>query len=412
MVSEHADPTATLGQADAGGQNVHVAALSAALAARGHVLTVYTRWESSSAPAWSRLGAGVIVVRLRAGPLRKLPKDDLLPHMAEFGDRLRTLWRDEPPDIVHAHFWMSGIAALRAVAGLPVPVAQTYHALGTVKKRHQGAADPSPDCRIRLERNVGLRCDQIIATCTDEVDELAGMGIGADRISIVPCGVSARDFRPAGAVLARTGQPRLVTLGRLVPRKGVDTVIDALQELPGTELVIAGGSARRLLGNDQEVRRLSALAEARGVANRVIFTGGVRHDRIPGLLRSADVVVCTPWYEPFGIVPLEAMACGIPVIASDVGGLTDTVVDGVTGFHVPPRDPAAVAEAARVLLADAGLRARFGRAGVRRVRRWYEWGRVAEQTEAVYARLAEAPAATPHPGTARSDDAEGAVGST
>jgi glycosyltransferase involved in cell wall biosynthesis len=387
MVSEHADPTAVLGQADAGGQNVYVAHLSAALARRGHTVTVYTRKECATAASRTRLWPGVTVLRVKAGPLRTIPKDGLLPHMGEFGDALRKLWRDAPPDVAHAHFWMSGIASLRGAPGAGVPVAQTFHALGTVKRRFQGAADPSPPSRIRHEIRIGQRCDQVIATCSDEVAELTRMGISAERISVVPCGVSAREFTPEGAAEPRTGRVRLLTLGRLVPRKGVDTVIEALAGLPDTELLVAGGPPRARLAQDPEASRLAEIAAERGMSGRVIFTGGVPHDRIPRLIRSADIVVCTPWYEPFGIVPLEAMACGVPVIASAVGGLTDTVVHGETGLHVPPRNPGSVADAARTLLADAALRAQFGRAGVRRVRRWYDWDRVAAQTEAVYTRL-------------------------
>ena len=147
MISEHADPTAALGGADAGGQNVHVGALSKALAARGHSVTIYTRLTDLDAPRTAGLGHSVTVRRLKAGPIAPLPKDDLLPHMPELGMRLARLWRQDPPDVAHAHFWMSGLATLRGAAALDLPVAQTFHALGVVKARHQGAGDPSPPGR-------------------------------------------------------------------------------------------------------------------------------------------------------------------------------------------------------------------------------------------------------------------------
>jgi glycosyltransferase involved in cell wall biosynthesis len=177
-------------------------------------------------------------------------------------------------------------------------------------------------------------------------------------------------------------------LGRLVERKGTEDVIAALARLPRAELVVAGGPRRAELPADPEYRRLCGAARAHGVADRVTFTGGVTRERVPALLRSADVVVCAPWYEPFGIVPLEAMACGIPVVATAVGGLTDSVVPGRTGLLVPPRDPAALASAAAALLGDPILRAALGRAGRRRAQHWYDWGRIAAQTETVYLRLA------------------------
>jgi D-inositol-3-phosphate glycosyltransferase len=388
MVSDHADPTAALGGADAGGQNVHVAALALGLARLGHLVTVYTRRTCPGQAPAVRLGPGVTVRRLTAGPEAPLPKDELLPHMAELGERLRREWRRCPPDVVHAHYWMSGLAALQGGAGTGVPVAQTFHALGTVKARYQGAKDTSPADRIDAERRIGLQCDQVIATCADEVAELQAMGIPRNLVSIVPCGVDTAVFTPTGPCSrARPGRPRLLMLGRLVERKGIEDAIAALARLPRAELVVAGGPGRAELHADPEYQRLRGAARAHQVSDRVTFTGGVARERVPALLRSADVAVCAPWYEPFGIVPLEAMACGIPVVATAIGGLTDTVVPGRTGLLVPPRDPAALADAVASLLADPILRAAFGRAGRRRALHWYDWARVAAQTETVYLRL-------------------------
>jgi glycosyltransferase involved in cell wall biosynthesis len=393
MVSEHADPTAALGGPDAGGQNVHVAALSAALAERGHTVTVYTRLTDPEAAPSVGLGPGVTVRRLRAGPAAPLAKDELLPYMPELGSELARLWRPDPPDIAHAHFWMSGLAALSGAAGLPVPVVQTFHALGVVKARYQGDADPSPASRIACERRIAWSCHQVIATCPDEVSELTSLGVSPEQLSVVPCGVDTSAFTPDGPRAARDGRypRRLLVLGRLVERKGVATVIRALARLPDTELVVAGGPARRQLDTSDDYRRLRAAAERHGVADRVVFTGGVAQSAVPALIRSADVVVCVPWYEPFGIVPLEAMACGVPVVASAVGGLADTVADQRTGLLVPARDAQSLARALGDLLSDHVKRAAFGAAGVERARHRYSWARVATQTEAIYQRLAESP---------------------
>ncbi len=388
MVSEHADPAAALGEPDAGGQNVHVGSLSAALAERGHSVTVYTRLADPEAPRSARLSPGVIVRRLPAGPPASLPKDKLLPYMPEFGGRLARRWQRDTPDVIHAHFWMSGLAALAGAAGLPVPVVQTFHALGIVKARHQGAADPSPANRIELERHIARSCDQVIVTCLDEAGELTRDGVCAAQISVVPCGVDTSVFTPDGPAAPRSRRPRLLALGRLVERKGVATVLAALTRLPDAELVVAGGPARRDLESSDDYRLLREAARLHGVLDRVTFTGGVARADVPALIRSADVVVCTPWYEPFGIVALEAMACGIPVVASAVGGLADSVVDQQTGWLVPARDPAALASALGHLLADPAKRAAFGAAGTARARRRYSWRGVAAQTEAVYLRLA------------------------
>jgi glycosyltransferase involved in cell wall biosynthesis len=384
MVSEHASPLAMLGGPDAGGQNVHVAELSRALARKGHEITVYTRRDDPDLPERVAFTAGVTVEHVPAGPAKDIPKDSLLPWMDEFGDYLARRWSVDPPDIVHAHFWMSGLAALAGARGIGVPVFQTFHALGVVKRRYQGANDTSPVERIHHEIRIGREATGVIATCSDEVFELIRLGVPRQRIGVVPCGVDVERFTPKGPRAPRGPRPRLLWLGRLVERKGVDTIIKALPRIPEAELVIAGGPPRSDLPLDPEASRLMELARTLRAAGRVTWLGRVAHDRVPALIRSADVVVCTPWYEPFGIVPLEAMACGVPVVVSAVGGMTDTVVHGATGIHVPPRRPDVLALAVRSLLADPLRREAYGIAGVDRARSRYSWDRVAEETLALY----------------------------
>jgi D-inositol-3-phosphate glycosyltransferase len=384
---QRAHPAGLLGSVDAGGQNVHVAELAAALARRGVQVTVHTRRDDPSLPARVRLTDGVLVEHVDAGPPRPVPKDELLPYMGAFARVLLRSWTASPPALVHAHFWMSGLAAIGAGRRLRLPVVQTFHALGVVKRRHQGDRDTSPPERLAKEAAIARNADHIIATCSDEVFELARLGADAHRISVVPCGVDLSRFRPDGPVAPRqAGMRRIVVVSRLVERKGIGNAITALASLPGTELVIAGGPPRALLCDDPDARRLGALAADLGVADRVTMLGHLDHAEVPALLRSADAVVCAPWYEPFGIVPLEAMACGVPVVATAVGGLVDTVVDGVTGLHVPPRRPALLAAALAALLADPRRRAAFGRAGAERAKLRYGWDRIAASTLDVYAR--------------------------
>jgi glycosyltransferase involved in cell wall biosynthesis/phosphoheptose isomerase len=318
-----------------------------------------------------------------------MPKDDLLPHMDAFAEQLAAAWKRERPDIVHAHFWMSAHAALRAAAPLGIPVVQTFHALGVVKRRYQGDHDTSPPGRLAFEKEIVARADHVIATCTDELFELIRLGAANARLTVIPCGADLERFKPDGpSDRRRAGTRRLLCVGRLVERKGIGNAIEALAQVPDTELVIAGGAERSRLREDPDARRLLAVARAAGVERRVDLRGRVDRERLPALLRSADAVVCAPWYEPFGIVPLEAMACGVPVVASAVGGMIDTVVDGVTGLHVPPRDPERLAATLRTLLDDPAARDAYGRAGVRRARRLYDWERIATATLDVYARLA------------------------
>jgi glycosyltransferase involved in cell wall biosynthesis len=386
MVSEHASPLAMLGGADAGGQNVHVAALAAALARRGTQVVVHTRRDDPALPDRVAAAAGVTVEHVDAGPPHPIPKDQLLPHMNEFAARLRRSWRVDPPDVVHAHFWMSGRAALAACRPLGLPLVQTFHALGVVKRRHQGAKDTSPPSRIREEAMLAKEADRIVATCSEEVFELVRMGADLRRIAVAPCGVDLGLFRPDGPAEPRpAGRHRMLVVSRLVERKGIGNAITALAGVPEAELVVAGGPPADRLDRDREARRLAGLATRLGVADRVQLRGRVGQRDLPALYRSADLVVCVPWYEPFGIVPLEAMACGAPVVASAVGGLVDSVVDGVTGVHVAPRRPDLLGPVLSALLADKARRAALGAAGARRARRRYGWDRIAGSILEVYA---------------------------
>ena len=394
MVSEHASPLAAIGGVDAGGQNVHVASLSTALARRGHEVVVYTRRDADELPERVTTVDGVVVEHVPAGPAQEVSKDEMLPFMPAFGAYLARQWAVDPPDVVHAHFWMSGMAALIGVRRLGIPVVQTFHALGTVKRRYQGSQDTSPAERARIEPAVGCDVDHIVATCTDEVFELVRMGVDRRHVTVVPSGVDTDRFSPLGPAVPRGARPRLLSVGRLVARKGVDTIIEALGEIPDAELVVAGGPEPEYLHLATEVRRLQTLAERVGVADRVSFLGRVTRPDLPALFRSADVAVCVPWYEPFGIVPLEAMACGVPVVASSVGGLVDTVVDGTTGLHVPPRRPDLLAAAVRDLLDDDARRESYGSNGAYRAAARYTWERIAADTEAVYLRLTARAAAS------------------
>jgi glycosyltransferase involved in cell wall biosynthesis len=376
-----------------------VAELSAALARRGVAVTVYTRRDDPDLPCRVELCRGVTVEHVAAGPPRQLAKDDLLPHMPEFARRLRAAWSVMRPDLVHAHFWMSGMASLSAAIPLGIPVVQTFHALGVVKRRQQGSHDTSPAQRLGIEEGIVRNADRIIATCSDELFELVRLGADPGRVDVVPCGVDLGLFQPAGPADPRNPRlARVVVVSRFVERKGIGNVISALARMRGCELVIAGGPAKESLGSDPEAARYQQIAVAHHVADRVHLLGGVPRNRVPSLIRSADVVACVPWYEPFGIVPLEAMACGVPVLATAVGGLVDTVVDGVTGIHVPPRRPRVIAEKLRWLLSNPDLRRRLGNAGVERVRSRFGWDSVAEQTLGSYSRLRSFDVAEPAAG--------------
>ena len=322
MVSEHASPLAVLGGVDAGGQNVHVAALAAALARRGDEVVVHTRRDDPGLPRARRAGAR----RRRRPRRRRAARADpqgraAAPHGRVRRASSRSSGAATAPDVVHAHFWMSGLARSMAARGARRPGVQTFHALGRRQApppgRRRTRARPSalgdrarhrpprrPHRRHLHRRGVRARAP--------------GRRPRADHRR--PVRRRPRRFRPTAARAAPRRAARLLVVGRLVERKGIGNVDRGAGPLPGAELRRRRRAARGELDADPEARRLRALARELGVADRVELRGRVSRDDLPALLRSADAVVCVPWYEPFGIVPLEAMACGVPVVASAVGG--------------------------------------------------------------------------------------------
>jgi glycosyltransferase involved in cell wall biosynthesis len=288
---------------------------------------------------------------------------------------------------------MSGLAALTATASSRIPVVVTYHALGSVKRRFQGDRDTSPGTRLGLERELGHLADRIVAQCAEEVDELGRMGVPRGSIHTVPSGVNVDRFTPAGPRAERPDRPRILSVGRMVERKGFADLIQALRLVPDAELVLIGGPPPDDLARDPVAAGLRRLAERRDVGDRVRMLGSVPREDMPGWYRSADVVACAPWYEPFGLTPLEAMACGVPVVAYAVGGLAESVIDGVTGTLVPPRDVRHLAAALRAVLGDEVRRMSYASAAVDRVRSRYTWERTAADVERVYASVTGEPVA-------------------
>jgi D-inositol-3-phosphate glycosyltransferase len=383
MISEHASPLAALGGTDAGGQNAHVAALAAALAGQGHEVRVYTRRDTADPPEVVPID-GYQVVHVPAGPAEPVSKDALLPYMGDFAEWMAADWRSTGlPDVAHAHFWMSGLAAITAGRACDVPVVQTFHALGSVKRRHQGAADTSPQHRIGYERQLGHGVDRIVVQCRDEIRELLLLGVPRTAMTLVPSGVDTGRFLPDGPAEPRADRPRILSVGRLVERKGFEELIRAMPLVPGAECVIVGGT-----GDQPYAHRLRELARECGVGDRVRLAGSVPVADMPRWYRSADVLAATPWYEPFGLTPLEAMASGVPVVGSAVGGIIDTVVDGVTGDLVPARDPRALGSALRRLLTDGVRRCSYAVAARDRAVQSYSWQGVATRITGVYAAVA------------------------
>lgn len=384
MVSDQASPLATLGGQDTDRQSVHVAELALGLAQLGHEVVVHTRRTDDRRPDEVSMGPGVKVHHIRAGPAAEVCERELPRYMAEFAQRLRAAWRIDPPDVIHAHAWMSGKAALRAAADHGVPVVQTFHTLGAIEGRVRPHADVAD--RIEVERTVARYCARAVAMSEEERHEILEMGAGAGRVSVVPCGVDTDHFTPHGPAAERGPNPRLLVLDHLEEHRGIDTVLCALGRLPDTELIIAGGT-RGQEDPRWEAGRLRGVAAAVGAADRVRFAGRVPREDVPALIRSCDAVVSVPPTEACGTTAAEAMACGVPVVASEVGAHRDTVIDEVTGLLVPPGDPERLAERLRVLLADPMAREKLGAAAAEHAALVHAWPTVAEQTLACYRTL-------------------------
>jgi len=398
FISEHASPLAILGGTDSGGQNVYVAELASQLAKLDYQIDIYTRWENPSDPQIVNYQPGVRVIHVQAGPVEQIPKEEILCYMDEFYEEMLDFITIKNTDyaLIHANFWMSGLVAMKLKAALDIPFVITFHALGEVRKIHQKEADKFPRERVTIEEEIVRKADQLIAECPqDKEDLIKYYHASPERITIIPCGFNPAEFFPMDKMLSRevlgleTAEKTILQLGRMVPRKGVDNVIKALALLrhPGfaVRLVIVGGESETPGINDSpELLRLRKLAESLNVADKVTFTGRKNREELKYYYDAADIFVTTPWYEPFGITPLEAMACGTPVIGADVGGIKYSVIDGKTGFLVPPDNPQVLCDRIAALFADESLLRDMSEYALRHVHEHFTWEIIARQMSDFY----------------------------
>jgi D-inositol-3-phosphate glycosyltransferase len=395
VVSYHTSPLAPPGTRDSGGLNVYVRELSRELVRRGHSIDIFTRRSGNAAPGVTPLAEGVRVVQVDAGP-PAADKRALRHHMEEFRRGVMTFAAAGPEprryDLVHSHYWMSGWTGQTLAECWEAPHVVMFHTLAEAKNRHH-LGEREPKYRVAGERTVAQKADRIICAGEGERRMLAEVyGASPGRIEVVPCGVDTVRFRPMDPRRAkeRLGLdpeiPVLLFVGRIEPLKGIDVLIRAAAHLDGNfQLLVVGGDGKDA-GRKRDLRRL---AREIGVAGRVVLADAVPHDELPGVYNAADVCVVPSYYESFGLVALEAMACGVPVVASRVGGLKETVEDGRTGYLVPWRCPEPFAERLDLLLTNEPLRRTLGREA-REAAESYNWAAVAEQVEGIYHELVSA----------------------
>jgi D-inositol-3-phosphate glycosyltransferase len=398
LISEHASPLSALGGVDSGGQNVYVAQVARHLTRLGYRVDVFTRCDNPGLETVVDLGGGLRVIHVLAGPARYVAKEDMLPFMGEFAEGMQRFMRLHGSyDLLHANFFMSGLVAAQLKRQLGIPFAVTFHALGKVRLMHQGGVDRFPRERPALEAHVMSQADAIIAECPqDELDHRQLYDADPAKIRVAPCGFDSREFWPIRKAVARrhlnlpVEGPLVVHIGRMVPRKGVDTAIEGLARLvrrhgiAARMLVVGGESDEPDPRLTPEIRRLQQVAEQEGVADCVTFTGRRGRQLLRFYYSAADVFITTPWYEPFGITPVEAMACGTPVIGSNVGGIKYTVQHCRTGFLVPPNDPDAIGRRLAKLFRRPEMLTRMQAASLQRANRLFTWQRVTSQIAAIY----------------------------
>lgn len=394
IVCAHASPLDTC----QGGQQRYITELARELARCGHLVDIFTRREHTGQQPVVLWRDNVRIIHLSAGPVHRLAPEDLLPHLDAFARCMARFIRRQPCryDILHAHFFLSGIAAEHIKNVLGIPFVITFHGLGQVRRKALGAADTFPLERSGIEARLMHEAARIIATCPEERHDMQHL-YGAPRqcISVVPGGFDPQELWPLPMRLARTrlGLPHakfiVLQLGSIAASKGIGTTIDALALLRRRHavdamLVVAGGPA----DHGAELARLRQLTCQLGVAEHVLFIGHQDRTELRYCYSAADVVTSTAWFASCGLAPLEAMACARPVVATEIGGIGHTVIDGRTGFLVAPREPAALADRLAALQLHPGLARAMGDLGMQRAFESYTWRALARRTAALYATAA------------------------
>ena len=407
VFTDNADPLAALGGIESGGENVYVNELTRALSRFGWTIDIFTRWSSPKTAQIAKITENVRVIRLAAGPLEFISKDKLFPHMPAYIQSFLAFREKNKLEylLVHGNYYLSSWAAVHIGKVLRIPSLSTFHSLGIVKHNALNSKDPSPKDRISVELEVMNGADRIVATSPVMKDEIQKYyEINGKKIAVIPGGVNLKRFQPLTQILARRVQNintnRLIVLyvGRLEERKGIETLLYAMDEIAKRmpekrkilRLYIVGGERRRKWRKEKDTperrerERLMKIVETLGIKDLVRFVGGEQREFLQYYYAAADVTVIPSYYEPFGLVPLESMACGTPVIASKVGGMQWTIKDGKTGYLLPAKNVHAFAEKIQYLLEHYATRKHMRENGIERTRRFFGWEAVASQMSLLY----------------------------
>jgi len=402
MLSVHTCPLATLGGKETGGMNVYVRDLSRELGRRGFLVDVFTRAQDPEIVGPRPLGENSRVIHIPAGPLAPYDKKLLYNHLPEFVEGVKRFAEEEEIsyEVIHSHYWLSGLVASELKEAWNLPVIQMFHTLGHMKNLvAKSDEERETETRLRAEGEIMGFVDRLVAANPLEKRQMVRLyGADAKKVVVIPCGVDLSLFRPIDISQAQEelGWPpnrqMVLFVGRIQPLKGIDILLKAIalatDDLPDLcghlGLTIIGGDPQATM--DREMLRLTRLKKKLGISDLVTFLGARDQDTLSYYYSTAQVCVVPSYYESFGMVALEAMACGTPVIASKVGGLTFTVKDGVTGYLVADGDPAALSEKLKPILTDERLRRRMGKEGIRLAQK-YSWSLVANKITSLYGQL-------------------------
>ncbi|MFI5273685.1 MAG: glycosyltransferase [Ktedonobacterales bacterium] len=400
MLSLHTSPLAALGRTrDAGGMNVYVRELARELGRGGMYIDIFTRRSDPSTPLVQWLSEQARLISIPAGPQLPLPPTELFPYVEEFTQRvLRFAERAaQGYDLVHSHYWLSGVAGMTLAARWDVPHVTMFHTVERLKAqqygREEGPVSAAAAVRMEHEARLAARAESIIVSTEHEREQLRRIyGLPPEELTIIPCGVDLRAFAPGTtadrraarvALGLRDDTPAVLFVGRLDPIKGIDLLLESVAQMHArAQLFIVGGNP----DGDPEVRRLRAHAEDLGIGDRVMLPGAAPQPELVRYYRAADALAVTSRYESFGLAAVEALACGTPVVAAAVGGLTSIVRDGENGLLVPWRSPAAFAERFDTLLGDPALRHHLA-AQARRSVEQFDWPRIGDRVRALYHEL-------------------------
>ncbi|HAA30599.1 MAG TPA: glycoside hydrolase [Cyanobacteria bacterium UBA8553] len=406
LISVHGDPAVEIGKEEAGGQNVYVRQVGEALAQQGWHVDMFTRKASAEQPEIVEHGPRCRTIRLIAGPEEFVPRDEIFGFAGTFVEEVLKFQQKTgiKYPLVHTNYWISSWVGMELKKRQPLKQVHTYHSLGAVKYKSVSTIPMIASTRLAVEKTLLETAERVVATSPQEEEHMRSLVSTKGNIDIIPCGTDIHRFGSLEKQAARAElgiDPEALTVfyvGRFDPRKGIETLVRAVgqSKLRGSKKLhlIIGGGSRPGQSDGKERERIEGIVAELGMKDFTTFPGRIGDDILPAYYAAADVCVVPSHYEPFGLVAIEAMACGTPVVASDVGGLQFTVIPEETGLLAPPQDEAAFAEAIDRILANPDWRNQLGKQARVRVEEKFSWDGVAHQLSDLYTKLLEEPAKT------------------